>query len=187
MSETISTGKFVTGGGAHDFPLIVSFPQGIPENVEEMQINASRKSSKLSKTQLSTKLNGISYKGANFGELAGKDGYKYAIGVHSSKNNHIKIIPTDHIFVLKPHMQVVEAAARPSSMSYAERKQSLTEEFGSSKKKRALKAAQSNIISAENISGASALESSLTAPQVDNTLIDAAKANLSRNKGKRGR
>ncbi len=178
--------KFTTKDDVHEFPLIVSFPQGIPQNIEDMQINASQKSGKSVKTQITSKLNGVAFKGANFGELAGgKDGFKYAIAIHNTKNKQIRVIPTDHIYVLKPHLLVSEAPTRQSSMTYQERKQSLTEEFGSRKKKRALQAAQSNVISTENISGASALESSLTvkSPQANGELIRAAEQALMRNRG----
>eukprot|EP00600_Ochromonadales_sp_CCMP1393_P012835 CAMPEP_0175007980 /NCGR_PEP_ID=MMETSP0005-20121125/6725_1 /TAXON_ID=420556 /ORGANISM="Ochromonas sp., Strain CCMP1393" /LENGTH=129 /DNA_ID=CAMNT_0016263507 /DNA_START=313 /DNA_END=702 /DNA_ORIENTATION=- len=74
---------------------------------------------------------------------------------------------TEHIYVMRPEVSsssssnnnYSNASKRPStaSMDYAQRRQSLTEEFGSRKKKRALVAERSNTILAENISGAKSI------------------------------
>lgn len=168
-----------------DFPKIVSFPQGVPENVEEMQINVAQKpSSKKVRTIVTSKANGIMYKGSDFGDAVRLDGCKYAIGILDTKTNKMRLVSAHHIFGLEPQFESLSAPIRQSTMTYGERKKSLTEEFGSSKKKRAMKAAASNVISAENIAGASALENALAvAPSAENDeLIRIAQENLSRNK-----
>jgi hypothetical protein len=184
------TSKITVRSDVHAFPLIVSFPQGVPENSEDMQINVFKKSSKNTRTQIISKINGLTFKGSDYGEYSlKKDGYKYAVGVHNVKTNQIKLLQTDHIFTLKAELNFGEAPVRNSTMSYGQRKQSLTEEFGSRKKKSALKAAQSNIISTDNISGVNTLESSLTLNPGDNVeLIKAAEVivkNMNK-KSKRG-
>ncbi|RYG97952.1 hypothetical protein EON65_52090 [archaeon] len=74
----------------------------------------------------------------------------------------ITLYPTDHIYVLRPNLEALVAAQaaslaapsltqRLSTASASERRESLTNEFGSKKKKRALQAMKSNIISSENI------------------------------------
>ena len=55
-----------------------------------------------------------------------------------------------------------KAPIRLSSMTAQERRESRTEEFASSKKKRAVKASQSNSILSENIAGAAAMESAVS-------------------------
>lgn len=186
-SATISR----VGTSTYPFPLLVSFPQGVPDNVDEMQLNVAQKTGKHStKTHIVSKINNIEYKGNDYGDQSSKyDGYKYAVGIYNVKSKDMNLLSADHIYVMRPKLDFHEAPARHSTMSYAERKQSLTEEFGSRKKKRALAAAQSNIISAENISGASALETSLTtkSPQVNSDLIKAAEQALQRNKNKRSK
>lgn len=77
-----------------------------------------------------------------------------------------------------------------STLTAPERRKSLIEEFGSKKKKRALRAAASNTISAENISGAVALESALynsNMNDINQELVDAAEEALSKSASKRGK
>lgn len=168
-----------------DFPKIVTFPLGVPENVEEMQINVAQKpSTKKVKTIVSSKINGITYKGTDFGDSVKVEGCKYAVAIHDVKANKIRIVGANHVFGLEPQFDAFVAPVRQSTMTYSERKKSLTEEFGSTKKKRAMKAAASNVISAENIAGVSALENALAvAPSAENDeLLRIAQENLSKNK-----
>ncbi len=189
MSSSKITTKLTVSDESQDFPLLVAFPQGVPENFEDMVITVGKKQSKTPKTEIITTVNGMTFKGSDFGESSvKKDGFKYAVGVLDSKSNQMKLYGTDHVFVLRPYISLDEAVVRKSTMTYSERKQSLTEKFGSQKKKRAAAAAQSNIISAENISGATALEDTLTVkPEANSELIKAAQQTLNRNRNKRGR
>ena len=179
-------GKVQVDAEVDDFPKIVSFPRGVPENVEEMQINVAQKqTSKKVKSIVTSKVNGISFKGTDFGDSVKPDGCKYAVAIHDVKSNKIRLVSANHIYGLEPDFSsFIAAPARQSTMTYSERKKSLTEEFGSSKKKRAMKAAASNVISAENIAGAVALENALAvAPSAENEeLIRIAQENLSKNK-----
>jgi hypothetical protein len=169
-------------------PLLVAFPQGVPDDTDDMQVIYGQKGEGRKRKQMvSVDLNGMKYKGRDSGDYSLKfDNCKFAIGVLPEGSKDMMIYRADHIFVMKPQFVNAAIPIRNTSMSNAERKQSLTEEFGSKKKKRALKAAQSNTISSENISGAAAVESSM-ASQLDETdaniaLVNAAEEALEKNR-----
>jgi len=82
----------------------------------------------------------------------------------------LEVLPTDHAYALRPSIDIQSTRQAPSGLSNYERKQSLTEAFGSKKKQRALRAASSNVISAERISGVGIVEAAM------NDLADAATA-----------
>lgn len=149
---------------SQDFPLLVSFPQGIPVHSEEMSLLVGRKhSGKTTKTLITSSFDKVTYKGNDYGEYnAKKDSCRYAVGIYDEKTKKMKLVKTDHIFVMKPHIETREVAPRNSTMNYAERRQSLTDEFGSRKKKRALQAEKSNTILTENISGAKSIQNILS-------------------------
>jgi hypothetical protein len=164
------------------YPAILSYPQGLPLNSEDMQILTGMKGDGKTAKMIVLSEGGsktVRYKGTNFGDSSlGKDCCKFAIGVRNKVTGALKIIKTDHIFPMKPCVDSENSkkVARQSSMSWQERRSGLTEEFGSKKKKRAFQAAKSNTISAENISGASAIESLLgnRSASGNNALLDAA-------------
>lgn len=163
MSTFFKTEVKKTGSGL--FPNILSYPQGLPVSREDTQIIAGRKingrTSKIS-VYANDGNRTVKYKGTDFGDnSAKKDTCKFAIGVRNKLKGSFRLIKSDHVFVMKPHVIRECNITRNSSLSYQERKQTLTDEFGSRKKKRALSAAQSNIIVAENIIGAKAVEAML--------------------------
>ena len=154
-------------------PLLTAFPQGVPFDADDMQVIFGQKGDGRKRKQvLIGDLNGVKYRGDDFGD--------------NSRKNDNNRFAVEHIFVMKPKFDNVVVPARYTSMTNAERKQSLTEEFGSRKKKRALKAAQSNTISSENIAGATAVEKAM-ANQMDDTdansvLVNAAEDALEKNR-----
>lgn len=181
---TVSVKSFDDGG----LPLLVAFPQGVPNDGDDMQIIFGQKGDgKKRKQMVLANLNGTKYKGDDFGDNSKKnDNCKFAVGFLPEGSKEMTIFQADHIFVMKPQFDNQRVPARSTSMTNAERKQSLTEEFGSRKKKRALKAAQSNTISSENIAGASAVESAMV-NQMDDTdansiLVNAAEDALEKNR-----
>ena len=149
---------------SQDFPLLASFPQGVPAQHDEMALLVGRKQSgKTTRTLISSAFNNVTYKGTDYGEYsAKKDSCKFAVGVYDDKTKKIKLVKTDHVYVMKPHLQSKTTVPRKSEMDYDQRRQSLTEEFGSRKKKRALAAEKSNTILTENISGAKSMQNILT-------------------------
>lgn len=149
---------------SQDFPLLVSFPQGVPVHYEDMTLLVGRKqSSKTTKTLITSSFDKVTYKGNDYGEnTTKKDSCKYAVGIYDEKTKKLKLVKTDHIFVMKPHIESREVVPRNSTMDYATRRQSLTDEFGSRKKKRALQAEKSNTILTENISGAKSIQNILS-------------------------
>lgn len=161
-------------------PLLVSFPGGVPAfSLDDMEVYASRLSStKLSapKTKLRVSLDQLVYESNDFGEnSAKKDCYTFAIGVIKARDDSkMHIYPAGHPYTLRTKPK--EFASRVNEMTNAARKESLTQEFGSKKKKSQVRAAKSNLISAENISGAKDLKVALTdnAPEVDVELLQTA-------------
>lgn len=181
---TVSVRSYDDGG----LPLLVAFPQGVPGDGDDMQIIFGEKGEgKKRKHLVLADLNGTKYKGDDIGDNSRKnDSCKFAVGFLPNGSKEMTIFQADHIFVMKPQFENNRVPVRSLSMTNAERRQSLTEEFGSRKKKRALKAAQSNIISSENIAGASAVESAM-ASQIDETdansvLVNAAEDALEKNR-----
>lgn len=150
------------------FPLLLSFPQGLPPNYEDMRIVAGQKKpgSKSAKTQVASVTAGIPYRGTDFGESSRrKDCCKYGVGIYDSDAKKITIVPEDHIFAMRPNFDhLIVQPDRISTMDNEERRESLTGEFGSRKKKRALAALKSNRISTENIAGAKTVENLLRSP-----------------------
>jgi hypothetical protein len=131
-------------------------------------------------------LNGAEFKGDD--SHKDQDYCKFALGVVTAGSKEMKIYRADHIFVMEPQLsQYTQAPEANLEMTNMDRKKSLTEEFGSRKKKRALKAAESNRISSANIVGASAVEDTMATEMedVDPTavLINAADEALEKNRG----
>jgi hypothetical protein len=176
-----------------DYPLIASFPLGVPNESNDMSLSVGQKQSgRSTKTSVITNLNGIKYKGTNYGEFNDKkDSCRFAVGIYNEQTGKFKITKTDHVFVMKPvFSHKTMNPERNSTMSFMERKNSLTAEFGSRKKKRKMQAALSNKISAENISGANAVENVLSVVKIEENqeVIKAAEQSLAlRNKFKRPR
>lgn len=150
---------------AQEYPLLVSFPQGVPQHHADMAIVVGRKQSgKSARTVVTSSYDKVGYKGADYGEYTSKkDSCKYAVGIYDEKTKKMKLVRTDHVFVMKPQIESRTVVPRNSTMDYAQRRQSLTEEFGSRKKKRALAAEKSNTILTENISGAKSMQNILPA------------------------
>ena len=136
---------------------LVSFPQGIPWNVEEMQVSVQERASKKKrKRKVTASLNGFEFIGSDAHKY---DASKYAIGVLDESTGVVEVVPVDHPYILRPQVRLQSGIRRESSgLTNYERKQSLTEAFGSKKKQRAQRAMASNVISTENISGVGAVE-----------------------------
>ena len=137
---------------------VVAFPQGIPRDLDEVDIRVEQwKDGKRKKRMITGELKGVSYVGSNYEEGSSKkivDVCKYAIGVFDEQTGEIQVTPIDHPYVMRPKIAAHSTAARTTTtMTSYERKSALTDAFGSKKKQRALRAAQSNVISTENISG----------------------------------
>eukprot|EP01039_Chlorochromonas_danica_P010931 gene10931-12153_t len=177
-------------------PCLVSFPQGLPIHEEELDVLAGRKgkekkNEKVIVTAKSLSTPGFQFKGTNFGDSSKvKNTVQFAIGVvDPSRPGVMTVVPADHVYVLRPHIPRLEEAQelrsnkimdRLNSATPSERRESLTNEFGSKKKKRALQAMKSNVISAENISAANELEALFTArsPESRAEVVEVAKQAL---------
>lgn len=163
-------------------PLLMSFPGGVPAfQLDEMDVVASRliaTKAGAAKTRVKVSLDNLLYEGNDFGDNAvKKDVYQYAIGViRKDDDSRLHIYPAGHPYALRTKPKTFVSKTNHASMTNMERKESLTQEFGSKKKKSQVRAAKSNLISAENISGAKDLRSLVTdkAPEVDEELLQTA-------------
>jgi hypothetical protein len=154
------------GGAA--FPRLLSFPQGVPIEHANMELRASAKGSgKKRKVQVSSEFNGVTLLSES-DSSSKNDYYKFAVGVLDEATGVMTIHAADHAYVMRPTVSGRQENVKVSTLSYEAKRQSLTDEFGSRKKKRALAAAQSNTISAENISGAAAVETEIST-SIDNS------------------
>lgn len=173
-----------------DYPKLVSFPQGIPSSSADLQLQVAQKGSgKKRKKVVVAQHGGVIFSSEGSEGTNKADLYKFGLAVLDESTGKLVIHPTDQAYILRPSVRGREEPVRNSTMSYAERKQSLTEEFGSRKKKRALQAAQSNTISSENIAGAAAVESAMVLQLTEDiddgeVLIDAAEQALEQNRVK---
>ena len=163
-------------------PSLVSFPQGIPTDDSTIEIVMGEKGSGRHKHYMvSSDFSGMYYNGFDTGDYASqKDAYQFAVGFVKEGDKEMTLRVVDHAYVMKPHLVPRNEVKRNATLSSLERRQSLTEEFGSRKKKRALNAAQSNIISSENIAGASAVETTMSAhfEHMEPAALDAAEEAL---------
>lgn len=173
-----------------DAPLLVSFPQGVPARAADMKfsvLKAKDQAKDKGRLVVKTSNGSVQYRGTNFGENSSrKNCHQMAVAVLNAKNELV-LYPCSHAFTLRPQVtqSATAAAARPA-VTNATRKETLTNEFGSKKKKRALQAAKSNTISAENISGATELEGNLFAgageAEAKSDLIEAAEKIVQKSK-----
>lgn len=177
--------------GSTNLPLLVSFPGGVPVNVDDAEVIASRQATgKTSKTKVKVRMDKLTFEGTDYGEQASKkDCYNYAIGViRSGDDGTLHVYPCGHAYSMRPQPPTL-AANRSSGngtqvLTNAERKESLTQEFGSKKKQSQVRAAKSNLISAENIAGAADLETfmAVQSPSVSKVMINDAAENVKRAK-----
>ena len=152
-------------GSALDCPSLVSFPVGVPPDCEDMRLELGQKvKGKKRRRLVVTSTDGLVFRGCDYGEHdSSKNVMQFAIAC-VDESGRVKILPTDHAFIMRPDLidkSNIVAPARLSSLTSIERREKRTDEFGSRKKMRALQVASSNEISAQNISGASAVQSAM--------------------------
>jgi hypothetical protein len=148
-----------------DEPRLLSFPFGVPA-ASSIPLQAFEKSTnKKRKYKLESEFSGIKFQGCNFGvHNVGNDLTSFSIGVYDEKTGVMELHSVGHTFAMEQQVDEnaeVPAALSAASMTAMERRQSLTDTFGSKKKKRALKAAESNIISSQNIVAADTISGML--------------------------
>ena len=150
---------------SHDVGSVLSFPNGVPDHGDDMNIKRKRNS-------IVSNLNNVKYEttGDNANDC------NYLIGIMNKKKNELLLMPTDGISIMKPTFVNEDFYPVPlvlGTMTNDERRSSLTEEFGSSKKKRAVKASASNVILSENIAGNKVLSNVMISQYVDTPMLDA--------------
>ena len=148
-------------------PSLVSFPVGVPPNAGEMELQlVYRTHGNKKKRVVSTAIDGLLFRGCDDGDFSSANSaVQFAVGRIDESTGVMRVIPAGHAFIMRPTLEKVDKTLAPprlSSMSTMERREMRTEAFGSRKKKRAQQVAASNSISAQNISGASVVEESMT-------------------------
>lgn len=179
-----------------DVPLVVSFPQGVPSQVDSVSIEMKRKEiskgkkdKKNYKTIVTGKLNNLVLEDSNTNDII-KTTHTISVGVYDEKTKEISLYFTPNstsTFVLRPNLEdnqsMLKSANAANQLVGMKRKETLINEFGSKKKKRALIAAKSNTISAENIVSANELGEFIEKPQgLSDEVIYAARNALSMSK-----
>tara|TARA_B110000090_G_scaffold203101_2_gene247237 strand:- start:892 stop:2205 length:1314 start_codon:yes stop_codon:yes gene_type:complete len=177
-----------------EYPRLLSFPGGVPAGHEMELIVGQKGSGRKRKQVIVSDLQGLSFHGSNFSNNGGSsssssksmDSCKFAIGKLDSKSGEMTLYSVDHAFVMRPQLhKLTSEPATLADMSNNLRRKTLIEEFGSRKKKRAMQQAESNAILDENVTGASAVELSIssTLQEMENPgLIDAAEEALETNR-----
>jgi hypothetical protein len=174
-----------------NFPSIVSFPHGVPPNINEAKISAKRKATeKVSRTVVEVELDSLTFKGQDFGEYSHKKNLmNYAVGVYSAQEKKMKVYPCSQIFIMRPEVAEKKDIPEKVQLDSMARRESLTNEFGSKKKKRMIAAAKSNLISTDNISGATHIQSILTqnSSEMDSEILKTAEEVVNKMKRKNKR
>jgi len=177
---------------AATFPIVVSFPQGIPADSEDLCIEVRRQEKgKYSKQVVSVSGPEVRLSGCDFGDFSReKNTANFAIGVWDERTGQLSLHSTDHVYSLRTtHLEENSISELSKPENAVKRRKTLTTEFGSKKKKRAMQAAESNTISVENISGASAIQSLLVnqSTGINQELVESASKALTKSALKRSR
>lgn len=162
----------VVSSQAEDEIPLLSFPQGVPTDISEMELIVRQRGElKKRKREIVGKLDQLNLIGRD--HVGGgssrriPDACSYAIGVLDPATNVLSVYPAGHAFVMNPVFEE-HGSGLAAEASYLDRLRASTEAFGSKKKKKSLKATESNRISSENILGASTLEKALVEKTNDN-------------------
>jgi len=171
--------KHVGLDGTTAVPRLVSFPIGVPPDAEDLELNLLYKTSAKGqkRRQVSAVTDGLVYSGCDYGEYSvANNTVQFAIGRLDESKGIMTIVPADHAFIMRPEVEQVHVAPPPrlSTLTTTERRDMRTEEFGSRKKQRAQQVAASNTISAQNILGASAVESAMISKIKDKATTEGA-------------
>jgi hypothetical protein len=153
-------------GSVGNAPMLVSFHQGAcGEANDSIKLSVLQKGDgKKRKRIVKGTTAEMTYRGSDFGDDSMKHNCSaYAVGLVDETTGTLTVFPADHIFVMKPEVSSKSAGegVAASKDTHFARKQELAEAFGSSKKQRAILAAQSNIISVDNIAGAGSVETAM--------------------------
>lgn len=148
-----------------DVPLL-SFPLGAPPGLADMRLTLRERGAGRKRRRKAEGLLGeVRFVGADHllqGPGSGKrhaDLCHFAVGVLHDGADSMALHPVAHALVMQPCFAAQTQAEE--ALSYRDRVRMSTEAFGSKKKRKALKDADSNRISADNILGADQLERSL--------------------------
>ncbi len=185
--NSIVTVSLEDGESQDSYPRILSFPGGAPETTLSLTVG-SKGTGRKRKRQIVTEVGGMPYKGVDYGSTHThkNDLCKFAVCKVDKETGKMVVYPSPHLYVMRP--QSNKPSLEPpthSGLSLEQRRNALTEDFGSRKKKRALAQAESNKIVDENITGAGAVESVLkdSVVQSDNaTHVDASLYALEQNR-----
>lgn len=142
-------------------PILVSFPEGVVMDDLNLELSESKSSVK---TQLLSETEKLSITGSNFSRNSiSLNTAQWAVGIYEASSQSMTVYPVNHVFPLRSVIKGYEASAvhadasKSRAASAREHRALLFEDFGASKKKRALAASAANQVSAEQAVGAEAL------------------------------
>ena len=166
---------FATPHSSSDVSALVSFPGGVPQTclTSSMRLHAFGKSSgKKRKIVVDGDAAGIKFRGTcnSSNDLGG-----ISLGLLDEVTGILDLQPLDETFIMQ---QLTSCNDNPPSfaatcLNTMERRQSVTDTFGSKKKKRAMRSAESNVISAQNIVASDTVSEMLTESMMDNSSMHA--------------
>jgi hypothetical protein len=140
-----------------DDPVVLaSFPEGVVR--DELDFSLKRRGTW--KTQLTAETAELHLQGSNFGRSHHSlDTSQWLVGVHDPESDAMTLHPVSHVFPLRSTVKGYQGAVTDDSTasSAKERRALLFEDFGASKKKRALAASAANLVSSEQAIGADGL------------------------------
>lgn len=141
-----------TTGPPCESPRLLSFSFGVPTTDSIPFRSCQKVNSKKRKQLLEAEFSGIKFQGSNFGaDNLGNDFTGFSIGVYDERAGVMEVHTAGHVFAMEQRAD--EDAQVPESLSAAsmtamERRQSLTDAFGSKKKEASTESSriQHNII-----------------------------------------
>jgi hypothetical protein len=161
-----ATINIVSADYSEGIPLL-SFPQGVPIDIRDAEVTVFQSGEdKKRKREVIATCNKLELRGIDYKQHSARhDTLNYAIGVLDESTNTLNVYAATHAYVMQPVFKD-RVSQLKSDATYAERIRASTEAFGSKKKKKSLKAADNNIISAENI---------VAAKEVTQSILDSTK------------
>eukprot|EP00301_Raphidiophrys_heterophryoidea_P026095 c8921_g1_i1.p1 GENE.c8921_g1_i1~~c8921_g1_i1.p1 ORF type:complete len:425 (+),score=105.61 c8921_g1_i1:37-1275(+) len=184
MGKTGQASKFTinvdTSTPKEAAPLLASFANSRPEavgdlgGVADMQFQLFQHSAGR-KRMLVANDSAMEWQATNFGSQSSKHNLcNYAIGVFDPETKQVKLYPVDSVYdmdqaVIGKRKKMEDGTTKKVNKSYMEQRNQLIEQFGASKAKRRVAAAQANIISSEAISQVSDVRSTIKQTAADNT------------------
>jgi hypothetical protein len=154
-------------------PLLATFPHGAPRDAQALRFRCRASSQgggqrQRRRLQLAAETDHVAYEGEGLA-VARKARAKYVVGVYSKSRGAVTLYPVESLLALGQRVKGADPQAggtqgakdkgkdKDEAMSYAERRKSLVETFGTKKKRRVMQSQEENRIRAAGVVGLGAL------------------------------